>query len=77
MMKGFFSVYRGVKWGLRGLRSGNHLVTGVGAFVAGAAWLRSRRAVDRIVLTEMLEPGESVTLRVVRGETASERTVRS
>jgi hypothetical protein len=77
VIKGFFSVYRGVTWGLRGLRSGNRVVTGVGAVVAGAAWLRSRKEANRIVLTEMLKPGESVTLRVVRGETVSERTVRS
>ncbi len=77
MIKGFFSVYRGTRWFLRGFRSGNRLVTGVGALVATTAWLRSRKATNRAVLTEVLKPGESVTLRVVRGEMVSERTISS
>ncbi len=77
MIRGFFSVYRGIGWFLRGFRSGNRVVTGVGALVATTAWFRSRKATNRAVLTEVLKPGESVTLRVVRGETVSERTVNS
>ncbi|NOX23111.1 MAG: hypothetical protein GXP36_08485 [Actinobacteria bacterium] len=77
MIRGFFSAYRGVSWFLRGLRSGNRVISGVGALVATTAWLRSRKANNRTVLTEVLKPGESVTLRVVRGETISERTISS
>jgi len=77
VIRGFFSAYRGVRWFLRGLRSGNRVISGVGALVATTAWLRSRKANKGTVLTEVLKPGESVTLRVVRGETVSERTISS
>ena len=74
MIRGFFSVYRGLRWATRGIRTGNHVLTGVGALLAWFAFSRSRATHAKPIYTKVLEPGESITMKVVRGRSVTQHT---
>ncbi len=67
-----------LSFGLRqlfgGARRGQPALAGLGAALSIVGWLRSRKRPDRLIYSRKLKDGESVSIRLLRGETVVDET---